>query len=73
MAVSMIGFLGMLHPSEFLNLTRQDIILPKDAMISQHFIYVHLRNPKTARFARKQHVKVEDPLVVGFLDALYGG
>ena len=72
-AVSMIGFLGMLHPSEFLNLTRQDIILPKDAMISQQFIYVHLRNPKTARFARKQHVKVEDPLVVGFLDALYGG
>ena len=42
-------------------------------MISQQFIYVHLRNPKTARFARKQHVKVEDPLVVGFLDALYGG
>lgn len=70
--VSMVGYLGMLHPAEFLALQRQDLILPRDAMISQQFVYVHLRQPKTARFARKQHVKVEDPLVVQFLDALYG-
>ena len=70
--VSMVGYLGMLHPAEFLALQRQDLILPRDAMISQQYVYVHLRQPKTARFARKQHVKVEDPLVVQFLDALYG-
>ena len=72
-AVSMIGFLGMLHPAEFLNLTRQDLVLPRDALVDQDIVYVHLRHPKTARFARRQHAKIEDAFVVKFLEALYGG
>ena len=72
-AVSMIGFLGMLHPAEFLNLTRQDLVLPRDALVDQDIVYIHLRHPKTARFARRQHAKIEDAFVVKFLEALYGG
>eukprot|EP00434_Breviolum_minutum_P038864 symbB.v1.2.034483.t1/scaffold4460.1/size39461/2 len=70
--VSMIGFLGMLHPAEFLNLCRQDLVLPKDALVNQQIAYVHLRNPKTARFARRQHAKIDDPFAVRYLEALYG-
>lgn len=71
-AVSMIGYLGMLHPSEFINLSRKDLVLPRDAMINEQVLYVHIKNPKTARFARRQHCKLEDPVVIRYLDALYG-
>ena len=71
-AVSMLGFLGMLHPAEFLALKRQDLVLPRDALLDRPILYVHLRNPKTARFARRQHAKIEDELVIAFLDAVYG-
>ena len=70
--VSMIGFLGMLYPAEFLNLCRQDLVLPKDALVDQQIAYVYLRNPKTSRFARRQHAKIEDPFAVKYLEALYG-
>ena len=71
-AVSMIGYLGMLHPAEFLNLSRKDLVLPRDAMINEQVLYVHIKNPKTARFARRQHCKLEDSTVIQYLDALYG-
>ena len=71
-AVSMIGYLGMLHPAEFLALRRQDLVLPRDSMLDKPLLYIHLRNPKTARFARRQHAKIEDCLVIRFLDALLG-
>ena len=71
-AVSMIGYLGMLHPSEFIHLSRKDLVLPRDAMINEQVLYIHIKNPKTARFARRQHCKLEDPGVISFLDALYG-
>ena len=62
----------MLHPSEFINLSRKDLVLPRDAMINEQVLYIHIKNPKTARFARRQHCKLEDPTVIGYLDALYG-
>ena len=68
----MIGYLGMLHPAEFLALRRQDLVLPRDSMLDKPLLYIHLRNPKTARFARRQHAKIEDCLVIRFLDALLG-
>ena len=70
--VSMIGFLGMLHSAEFLGLCRQDLVLPRDALVNQQVAYVHLRNPKTSRFARRQHAKIDDPFAVRYLEALYG-
>jgi len=39
---------------------------------NQQIAYVHLRNPKTSRFARRQHVQIDDPFAEGNLEALYG-
>ena len=71
--VTMIGFAGMLRPGEFLTLRRQDLMLPRDTNFSVSALYVHLRNPKTARFARRQHVKISDPDIILFVDSLFSG
>eukprot|EP00439_Symbiodinium_sp_Y106_P065833 s1500_g10.t1 len=70
-ALLLIGFLCMLHPSEYLCLTRGDVIFPSDAMSARRIAYIHVRNPKTARFARRQHCRLEDPSVLGFLEAQF--
>ena len=68
----LIGFLCMLHPSEYLSLTRGDLILPADALTTDRVAYVHVRNPKTARFARRQHCRLEDLSVLRLLESLFG-
>ena len=55
-----LGFGGMLHPNEFLCLCRRDLVFPQDTWMEQHTLYVHIKNPKTARFARRQHVRIDD-------------
>ena len=35
-------------------------------------LFVHLKNPKTSRFARRQHGRVDDGLVIVFLQNLFG-
>jgi hypothetical protein len=72
LAVTLVGFLCMLHPSEFIALRRRDLVLPADAMSSDRIAYIHIRNPKTARFARRQHCRLEDRLVLRFLEAAFG-
>ena len=71
-AVTMLGFTGMLHPAEFVGLRRRDLMLPRDVFFSTRDLYVHLRHPKTARFARQQHVKISDPDVILFVDKVFG-
>ena len=56
-AITMIALAGMLHPAEFIPLERSDLTLPRDTCYTTKALYVHLKNPKTARFARQQHVK----------------
>ena len=68
----LIGFLCMLHPSEYLHLTRADLLLPGDMLSDVPVAYVHVRNPKTARFARRQHCRLEDRSVLSFITALFG-
>ena len=58
--ITALGFGGMLHPNEFLRLTRRDLIFPSDSLLDTHGLYIFVKNPKTARFARKQHVRVDD-------------
>ena len=55
-----LGFGGMLHPNELLALTRRDLVFPEDALLQQPCLYIFIRNPKTARFARRQHARVDD-------------
>ena len=50
----------MLHPNEFLFLTRKDLVFPEDAFLEFQALYIFVRNPKTSRFARRQHVRVDD-------------
>lgn len=62
-----LGFAGMLHPNEFIQLIRQDLVFPEDALLQQEVFYefyVHIRNPKTARFARRQHARIDDTSVI---------
>ena len=59
-----IGCAGMLHPNEFICLERRDLIFPSDSLSDTQLLYVHIKNPKTARFARKQHVRIDDPSVL---------
>ena len=70
--ILLIGFLCMLHPAEYVHLTRGDLILPSDAMSSEAVGYIHVRNPKTARFARRQHCRLEDSSVLAFVEAVFG-
>lgn len=65
--ITMLGFAGMLHPAEFISLRRKDLMLPADTGHITEAIYVHLRSPKTSRFARQQHVKISDPDVIRFV------
>ena len=67
-----LGFGGMLHPSEFLALSRQDLAFPEDAMMQQQCLYVFIKNPKTARFARRQHARVDDGSLVFLIRCLFG-
>ena len=71
-AVTLVGFLCMLHPAEIVPLIRQDLVLPRDALSSDLIAYVHVKHPKTQRFARRQHSRLEDELSIKFLDKLYG-
>ena len=72
-AVTLIGFICMLHPAEFISLLRSDLILPADAMTPDRIAYIHVRNPKTARFARRQHARLDDDQVLQFLEARFAG
>lgn len=68
-----LGFGGMLHPNEFLALRRRDLVFPHDSMMwDSDFLYVFTRNPKTARFAKRQHVRVDDRSLVQLLFCIFG-
>ena len=69
----MIGFLAMLHPAELVSLERRDLVFPADTLGHTTSLFVHLRSPKTSRFARRQHGRIDDPSAIQFLQALFGG
>ena len=72
LGITLIGFPGMLHPAEFISLLRSDLFLPGDTLNETAAFYVHIRNPKTARFARKQHCKIDDPCVLAYVAKVFG-
>lgn len=67
----LLGFSAMLHPSEIVSLTRKDLIFPKDVAYDSLALYVHIKNPKTSRFARRQHGRVDDCEIISVLEALF--
>eukprot|EP00438_Fugacium_kawagutii_P033912 Skav205523 [mRNA] locus=scaffold4253:32384:35068:+ [translate_table: standard] len=68
----LIGFGAMLHPSEMLALTRKDLVLPRDTAFDSKSLFVHVRDPKTARFARRQHGRIDDEQIIAVVDSLFG-
>lgn len=67
----LLGFSAMLHPAEMLQLTRRDLVFPRDLEYDMQCLFIHVRNPKTSRFARRQHGRVDDPFTIKFLEHLY--
>ena len=63
----------MLHPGELVALTRKDLVFPADTLGYTSSLFVHFRNPKTSRFARRQHGRIDDPCAFRFLESLYKG
>ena len=70
--ITVIGFLAMLHPAEFVPLLRSDLMFPQDSLGAVQSLYIHLRQPKTARLARRQHSKIDDPWAIRLCYALFG-
>eukprot|EP00438_Fugacium_kawagutii_P027310 Skav202710 [mRNA] locus=scaffold654:644734:649143:+ [translate_table: standard] len=67
----LLGFSAMLHPSEMLCLCRRDLIFPDDVAMDTKSMYIRVRDPKTARFARRQHSRVDDEGVIQIAVSLY--
>ena len=63
----------MLHPSELVLLTRRDLVFPADNLGHTTSLFVHLRSPKTSRFARRQHGRIDDAAAIAFLFTMVGG
>lgn len=62
----------MLHPAKMIILTREDLIFPADVNYDCLSLYVRIKNPKTARFARRQHGRIDDAPAVDILFGLFG-
>lgn len=67
----LLGFSAMLHPTEMLNLCCRDLIFPGDVAMDTSSLYIRVRDPKTARFARRQHSRVDDAGVIQVAAALF--
>lgn len=55
-----------------LNLHRRDLVFPKDMHYDSMSLYVRIRDPKTARFARRQHGRIDDSGIIAFTSAIFG-
>ena len=68
----LIGFAAMLHPGEIVGLTRKDLVFPRDVGYDMDCLFVHVRNPKTSRFARRQHGRIDDVGLIKIFECLFG-
>lgn len=68
----LLGFHGLLRPSEILPLQRCHLVLPRDVLSEDPVNYVQILHSKTSRFMLRQHARISDALSVRFLDAVFG-
>ena len=71
LGVTLLGFGAMLHPSEMIGLIRKDLIFPRDVSYTSGSLFVKVREPKTARFVRRQHGRIDDPSIIRICEALF--
>jgi uncharacterized radical SAM superfamily Fe-S cluster-containing enzyme len=68
--VLMCAFYGLLRPSEFISLARDNILTPITHGMGQFLILIIL-TPKTRhKGARRQHVRIDEPGVVAYITRL---
>lgn len=72
LGIVLLGFSAMLHPAEMMALTRRELLFPSDLCHDAPCLFVKLNNPKTARFARRQHGRIDDEWTIRILQHLFG-
>lgn len=70
-AYVLLGFAEMLRPCEFLLAKRRSLFLLRD-LLEGEAAFLTILAPKTRRLYKRQHVKIDQRLLVDFLEALYG-
>ena len=68
-----LGVAGMLRPSELLLPFRRDLILPSDRGDPGGDLILRIVNPKTRRYARRQHARVTDRAIIGLCEVAFAG
>ena len=71
-AIVLLGFGAMLHPSEMMALERRDLIFPSDVFHDTQSLFVRIRDPKTARFARRQRGRIDDESIIWVAQQVFG-
>ena len=67
--VLLLCFLALLRPAEALSLSVQDVLPP--SLHGHPLLLVRINSPKNRRrFARREHVRISEPLAVAFAEAL---
>ena len=61
-----------MHPAEMLGLRRRDLVFPGDGFGHVKALFVHLRDPKTARFAQRQHGRIDDEFAIRIIKSIFG-
>lgn len=69
----LLGFAGMLRPNEMVQLVRRDLIFPRDLAYDMSCMFIYLQNPKTSRFARRQHCRIDDEAIIMIAEHLFAG
>ncbi|CAE7247502.1 unnamed protein product [Symbiodinium sp. CCMP2592] len=68
--VLVLGFFGLLRPSELICLRRHDLSLPEDHLEGE-VVYIRVGHPKTRnRAAHSQHVRVDEPGVAAWVSQM---
>ena len=70
------GFSCPFHPSELYSIRKVDLVLPSDLLEDdeESEMYIRIAEPKTRhRGPRRQHGAIDDPLVIAYMEALFGG
>lgn len=70
-ALTLWRFGETLHPSEMVTLIRRDFVFPSDLNYDNNSLYVKIRDPKTARFAGRQHGRIDDPMILFFAETAF--
>ena len=73
-ATLLLGYEGFARIGEVLNALRRDLVLPSDLFECEHMAaFLRIRKPKSRRRGkgRVQHLKIERPEVVRFLDSVF--